>query len=78
MHLRPAKPSQTLGKNPYSDVLTCTPAGVDIRNLDPCEIQLRERANSSCYDASFEETKDVVEAEKTDGSQNIWYEFWFV
>jgi len=78
MHLRPAEPPQTVGKEPYSHVLTCTPAGIDIQNLDPCEIQLRERADSGCYNASFEETKDVVKAEDTSGSQHIWYESWFV
>jgi hypothetical protein len=71
MVLRPSRPSHTRRKHAKSDVLPCAPPRIEMRDLNPSGGKLGERPDSGSANSHFHETNEVVEAVKTDGSEDV-------
>lgn len=61
MHFRPAYQAHSSRKYTYPDVLTCPPARIQGRNLDPRNRKIGDRSYAGIENACLQEAEDIIE-----------------
>jgi len=71
MRLGPAVPPHPGTENADADVLSSTPAGVEIRYFDAGGVEFRDRTDMSVAEAGFEEPQEMVKGVQEGGSEYV-------